>query len=175
LGEKAGRNLRIRVANAELDIDEMRILHNPRVVEVHLVQQVRAIVTNVLDTTRIPRIERGEADFSDGVGVVGPVLRVEADHDYVIGSRRYARQLTQAETVVEDFLSSLVRSSEVSCLFTEGGGGNEEPPLTGLGSRETSESDMVEIDLLVAICVSGEVSGLVLFISHTVLNGVATG
>jgi hypothetical protein len=86
-------NLRIRFANAELDVDEVGVLNDARLIEKDLVEQVSAELTHLLDHAHITRIERGDTDFSVRVRVVRPVLRVETDNDHVVGRRRHALEL----------------------------------------------------------------------------------
>ena len=113
-------SLLLRVTNTELDVEEMSILLDARVVEVDLLQQVLSMTARLIQRAHVPGIESRDANLRDLVVVVSPTLGVETYDDYAVSQRRNARKVAETETVLENSLASLCGEAGLQLLEHRG-------------------------------------------------------
>lgn len=105
--KRCSRDLLVRIANTILDITQICVLQDPRMVEINLPKQVLSMHTSLLQPTRMPRVEGRDTKLGESAVVGNPTLGVEAYDDHVFGSRGYAFKCGETETVREDFAAGL--------------------------------------------------------------------
>ena len=105
--KRRSQDLLVRIANTILDITQICVLQDPRMVEINLPKQVLSMHTSLLQPTRMPRVEGRDTKLGEPAVVGNPTLGVEAYDDHVFGSRGYAFKCGETETVREDFAAGL--------------------------------------------------------------------
>jgi hypothetical protein len=82
--EKEIGYLLVWVANAELDVEQVRVLFNTRMVEVDLLENLLAVVARVLQSPSVTAIKGCNAELGELLVIVCPALRVETDDNHVV-------------------------------------------------------------------------------------------
>jgi hypothetical protein len=75
--------LRIWIANTKLDVDQVTVLFNTRVVEVDLLQNLLAVVAGVRQGSSVTAVKGRDAELSESLVVLCPALCVETDNNHV--------------------------------------------------------------------------------------------
>ena len=76
--------IRVGVADAELDVEQVCMLLDARVVKVHLLEQMFAMQAWRGEGAHVARVKGRYANLGDGRVVAGPALGVEADEDCIV-------------------------------------------------------------------------------------------
>lgn len=77
-------NLRSWISRAKLDVDQVCVFLDARMVEVYLLEQLLAMHARLPHRAHVSAVEGSDADFGEPLLIADPALGVEADYNHVV-------------------------------------------------------------------------------------------